>query len=480
MTESKLRERTTRRGDNPSDIEKQDSANKSLGKRGGKAKSLIKRLEGLAQSAQTFIRSLKPKHYVILALLAMCVFAMHKNNIFFGERGFLVKKVTNISRFVTQTQFYLHFWTYISPGAHTSWLKAKNYYETQRPLFEKAAREFELHPYWSQTKGIDSVNKGWYEMISLRAKAMADMYENEGKDDFKIEKDKCEMYRFFHRNQFRTAKIYGYWDDYKVFTRELFDNKAIPANSSWPNFIKSCHLTQGSSESTKMFKSRKWMHDNRRKLTKFIEDKWVYRADDWERPWAKDMNKLTDSLTPGIMLQGPFSTSYDDMGKHETVVELKVETFWGRAYLASVNFGRDTIILRDGSIEVFPSWWQNKVNAHTESPYNTWIREEGHLEKVWELAETAAKIMGIDQVRIDIFIKKGDPNAIAINENSISSGMGYRAHFEFMPKIWAEGHSEHWYKDYKGPAVDKPVYELSYPDRQCPNLHLIHKEPPYV
>jgi len=159
---------------------------------------------------------------------------------------------------------------------------------------------------------------------------------------------------------------------------------------------------------------------------------------------------------------------------------LKVECFWGRAYLASVNFGRDTIILRDGSIELYPTWWQSKVNAHTESPYNTWIREEGHLDKVWKLAETAAKIMGIDQVRIDIFITKGDPDAIAINENSISSGMGYRSHFEFMPKIWAQGHVEKWFKKYEGPGKDLPVYQLSYPDKTCPNQGLISSEPPYA
>mmetsp|Transcript_18463 Transcript_18463/g.29392 ORF Transcript_18463/g.29392 Transcript_18463/m.29392 type:complete len:89 (-) Transcript_18463:156-422(-) len=88
--------------------------------------------------------------------------------------------------------------------------------------------------------------------------------------------------------------------------------------------------------------------------------------------------------------------------------------------------------------------------------------------------------MGIDQVRIDIFITKGDPDAIAINENSISSGMGYRSHFEFMPKIWAQGHVEKWFKKYEGPGKDLPVYQLSYPDKTCPNQGLISSEPPYA
>mmetsp|Transcript_1502 Transcript_1502/g.2062 ORF Transcript_1502/g.2062 Transcript_1502/m.2062 type:complete len:480 (-) Transcript_1502:137-1576(-) len=467
-----------RRVDN-ADIEKKGdlgSPNAIKGAREAGRSIIAHRIE---KYSKIFLSKLTPQNLAKLCLLLFVLLMMHKNDIILGRRGFIVKRVTNINRQISQTQFYLHFWTYVSPGAYASWLKAKQYYESQRPMFEKAASSFEVHPYWLRTE-IDRVDAGWYEMISLRAKAMADMFDESGRDDFKIEKDKCEMYRFFTRNKFRTATIFGYWDDYEKFTRDLFADKAIPANATWPVFFKCCHLTQGSSESTRMLKSKDWVHKNEKEMTAFIKEKWIYRADDWERPWAKHMNKLTDSLIPGIMVQGPFSTSWEDMSREPKVVELKVETFWGRAYLASANFGRDTIILRDGSIEVYPTWWQNKVNAHTESPYNTWIREEGHLERVWKLAETAAKIMGIDQVRIDIFIKKGDPDAITINENSISSGMGYRSHFEFMPKIWAEGHVEKWYKEYKGPAKDTPVYELSYPDKKCPNYNQIDIGPPYI
>ena len=116
------------------------------------------------------------------------------------------------------------------------------------------------------------------------------------------------------------------------------------------------------------------------------------------------------------------------------------------------------------------------VNAHTESSYNRWIVDEGHLDRVWMLAESASKIMGIDQVRIDIFIQRGHPERVSINENSISSGMGYRSHFEFMPRVWAAGHVHKWYSEWKSQI---PVYELSYPDKTCPNQKLIPKPPPY-
>ena len=45
-------------------------------------------------------------------------------------------------------------------------------------------------------------------------------------------------------------------------------------------------------------------------------------------------------------------------------------------------------------------------------------------------------LMGIECVRIDIFITHGKPNGCVINEDSISSGMNYGPHFEFLTKAW--------------------------------------------
>ena len=437
--------------------------------RGGVLRRVVGRLNRMR-------KEMTLKHLVMLAVTMMVLWYMNENNIILGYRGLLMHTYLPIERNIKQSKMYLFFWTYFLPGSRASYEKARLYYESQLPHFEKAAKEFEMHQYWTRT-AIDRKDVGWYEMISLRAKAMAEMFDESGADGFKIEKDKCEMYRFFTRNGFLTSQIHGYWDDKDRFLDEVYGGTAIPNGAKWPIFIKSCHLTQGSSKSTYMLKSEDYLKKYRSWFVSFVEDKWSFRADDFERPWADDMNKLTDSLTPGIMLQGPYPTSWDDWAGKYKVVEMKVECFWGRAYLANVNFGRDTIILRDGSIEYY-DYFGSKTNSHTESIYNTWIREEGHLERVWELAETAAKIMGIDQVRIDIFIKKGDPDAIRINENSISSGMGYRSHFHFMPRIWAMGHANKWYKTFQ---TKLPVYRMSLPEGNCPNQGLLKgKAPPYV
>eukprot|EP00466_Bigelowiella_natans_P001776 jgi/Bigna1/89799/estExt_fgenesh1_pg.C_550137 len=145
----------------------------------------------------------------------------------------------------------------------------------------------------------------------------------------------------------------------------------------------------------------------------------------------------------------------------------RVEVLYGRAYLAVANEPyKGTILTRDGNIEVYPSIRRQITNAAILNPDETkWVQEEGHLPKVWSLAERAAKIMGVDEVRIDIFIRRGDPSGLAINENSLSSGMGYRMHFSFLAQVWAEGHLKQWYSVYDNKI---PVYAQTKDD--SPNL----------
>lgn len=92
--------------------------------------------------------------------------------------------------------------------------------------------------------------------------------------------------------------------------------------------------------------------------------------------------------------------------------------------------------------------------------YN-WIFEEGHMECVWRLGERAAMLMGIDEVRIDIFISRGNPHGCVINEDSISSGHPYGAHGPFLTKLWFEPHKRKWYRPYTSKV---PVYEQTMLD----------------
>ncbi len=61
-------------------------------------------------------------------------------------------------------------------------------------------------------------------------------------------------------------------------------------------------------------------------------------------------------------------------------------------------------------------------------------------------------------MRIDIFVQRGAPDALVINENSLSSGMAYHMHFEFLAKLWAEPHLRKWYRVHPS---NRRVYDLS-------------------
>jgi len=256
-------------------------------------------------------------------------------------------------------------------------------------------------------------------------------------------------------------KVFKVWRDKAKAIEELKNGaERILGGSRFPVFLKSCHLTQGSSKGTIPVKSLAYLRDSWASIERWISYKWQYRSDDWERPWAADMNKLTDVLPPGLLVQGPFDIPD---GPGTQFMELKVEVLYGRAYLAVANEPyKGTILTRDGNIEVYPSLRRQITNAAVLNPEETkWVQEEGHLPKVWSLAERAAKIMGVDEVRIDIFIRRGDPSGLAINENSLSSGMGYRMHFSFLAQIWAEGHLKQWYSVYDN---NIPVYAQTKDD----------------
>jgi len=84
-----------------------------------------------------------------------------------------------------------------------------------------------------------------------------------------------------------------------------------------------------------------------------------------------------------------------------------------------------------------------------------WILEdELQLKAAFELAEVAAQRMGADELRVDVFLKKGEPAAAAISEIHLFSELAYRRHDEFMAKLWWKGHMDRSIKDNANDFVD--------------------------
>merc|ERR1711998_383172 len=233
----------------------------------------------------------------------------------------------------------------------------------------------------------------------------------------------------------------------------------------WPMFVKACHLTQSSPQGTMFLKSKADLEKKADSgaLDKWIDKKWDYRSDDFDRPWRREGNLITDSLTPRFLVQAPFvqkklKTSAE--GRYSVgMLELRVEVLWGRAYLAILD--GNIIYKRDGHIEAYDAPWgfmKMPMNQESIHPKIKRIRDEGYIACAFKLGERAARAHAIDAVRIDVFLNVGDPDGCTINENSLSSGTPYWGHEKYLAELWAEPHRT---KTYTSLDTDMPVYNLT-------------------
>lgn len=340
----------------------------------------------------------------------------------------------------SKSKYFAFFLRLISPMYRAQWNFAHEYYNAQRPFFEQAARDFEMHDYWAHMDG-GSMDMAFDWLLHVRVRAMRSMHDAEGRDDFKVEKDKCDMLNYFSRNGFPMPPVQGVWrDSSSQFLKQILGGTAIEPNASWPVFLKMCHLTQGSEDSVRRLNSHEWMLNHSKELSSFLEIKWNRRAHDVDRIFKRNSYALTLGLKPGAALQTSFSEP----------TELKVQVMWGRAYLAYMIEAQG-VVSRDGTFE--QGMRSRPYGIDVPMPLSkvdawSWVESEGHLPRVWRLAELAALSLGADQIRIDIFIRRGEPEAVSINEISLTSGQPSHMHGEFLSRIWMEPHLNKRYRLY--------------------------------
>jgi hypothetical protein len=306
---------------------------------------------------------------------------------------------------------------------------AHRYYQQQRPILMEAAKEFALDDYWNHMGDV-TMGMTWEGLCELRVRGMKAQLDLNGREDFKVEKDKCDMVAWIQRTGFSTPEPLGTWYDSPTHALHELTSMVDRGNVSWPIFLKMCHLTQGVEDSVRRLKSAEWVRTHREDLARYIEEKWMHQADDANRIFYREANALTDVIKPGLMLQAAFPVS----------MEFKVQVLWGRAYLAYA-IEAEGIVLRDGSFEQGAR--ENLFAVASPLPVKdipdlAWIEREGHLPHVWRLAERVAAAMSIEQVRVDIFVSKGSPEEPSLNEISLTSGMQSHFHTEFLNELWAE------------------------------------------
>jgi len=300
-------------------------------------------------------------------------------------------------------------------------------------------------------------------------RSMYHQFNTSSRMDYRIEKDRCAQFHFFRRNNIPHPKIEKTWYSREQLLSEIESGAAVETMEHWPAFFKACHLTQRSSLGTFPLASLDAFHDHKQDLIQWVNDKWVYRSRDVDRPWQKEGDALTDVLTPAIILQEPMTQS----GANKTtggeaafklggrvalgLVEIKVEVIWGHVYVMQMD--GSTLFLRNGEIEDYGTAMGAILHRPGKaSPRTAWIRDGGYLDCVIETAERVARAAHIDYVRVDIFLDNSDPHNCAVNEISLSSGYAYYGHEGYMAKLWAGPLQRQEYKRFNSSI---PVYELS-------------------
>jgi len=314
------------------------------------------------------------------------------------------------------------------------------------------------------------------QVVTARLSAMETLLRTAQLDGYRVEKDKCEMYRFLRRNRVPVVPILGEWDNllhFKLQLGKLENNKSSVFDSvnapRWPLFLKCCHLTQASMQSVRVLKSREWLLEDGHihELMEWAKDKFNQRADDrWRSSeWRKSGNALTEGLKPGFILQAPANLDTLKSNGESAACELKVDVVWGRAYIAALiinnRFPQITWALRgtseDAVYEYDPQDKSRSFHTAMEWGSSRWIFDQGHMPCVWTLAEQVAQAIGADQVRVDIFVSPGQPSGCVVNEISLSSGNPLGAHDRYVAQIWLLPLLDRLYKVQS--LVDVPVYD---------------------
>jgi len=341
---------------------------------------------------------------------------------------------------------------------------AKRYYESQRDFFLESARNFELHPYWSnQNEATEDMS--FREVATERIRPMYRQLNDTGRMDYRIEKDRCAQFDFFRRNKIPHPKIQKTWYSLEELLDDVESGAAVETMEHWPAFFKACHLTQRSSLGTFPVPSFEKYDEHKQDLLQWVKDKWVYRSRDVDRPWQLEGDALTDELTPSFLVQEPMIQSGDrphaafklDGRISVGLVEIKVEVLWGRVYI--MLYDGSTVFLRNGEIEEYATGLSGILHTPAKATARSaWIRDEGYLDCVIETAERVANAAHIEYVRVDIFLDRGNPRGCAVNEISLSSGYVYYGHEPYIAKLWAGPLQRKAHKVLNSTA---PVYELS-------------------
>jgi len=374
----------------------------------------------------------------------------------------------------------------LSPANRRTYDAIKAYYDSQRPLILESARHFEANKAWVADMHLDGYKQYYYyDVVSLRTFMMERRWLADPRnDDFLWEKDKCVMYSWFRRNGFPFTEILREWHDIRGTAEQAVDLVSTDMRNrsghsqyalgsspvTYPSFLKCCHITQGHLKSTHIVHNEAALEAaSGEGLREWMVSHWDQRPNDYGRAWTEPHDRLVATIPPGFLLQAawPFDA------------EFKIYIAWGRAYwgysIVWCDNGRHLHIFRDNTTREYTLALDSVHAAEIGRPNEHWLFTEGHMERIWRLAEGIALVSGIEMIRIDFFLNRMS-GELRINENSLSSGCSpvFRSECKFFSWAWAEPLVTRDFQTYQTPLR---TYELSIFDTVHPPPNLARAMP---
>ena len=107
----------------------------------------------------------------------------------------------------------------------------------------------EGHPYWDIRNPPGMVDR-YSHVVNARMHAMRRNLDVWKREDFKIEKDKCDMTQFLINNELPTPPLIAVWRGDKPLPSQLTrcadaGDALCCTEAALPAFVKACHITQG-------------------------------------------------------------------------------------------------------------------------------------------------------------------------------------------------------------------------------------------
>jgi hypothetical protein len=206
--------------------------------------------------------------------------------------------------------------------SYAAWMHAQEYYESQRPLVMQSAKHTNLTVTFEPMAERVWAGMSFYNLVAQRADVMLENMHARQWTDFRIEKNKCDMFSFIANNGFPHCPIFQAWDNLAKFKEEGQQVRKEKCANSPLCFVKMCHITMGHLNSALAIKQKtKW-----KDVDTWADNLWNQKPIDWDRTWGPTFDKLTATLEPSVLMQGMFSGGRKEGdGSAGTPVELKVD-----------------------------------------------------------------------------------------------------------------------------------------------------------